>query len=66
MIFELEIPLIDATNSSGLDPVALCYHNISKNESHDLTMLPLTFIVKISLTISTGEPGHDHKCGVVH
>ena len=45
--------------------MSLCHHNISKNPSHDLTLLPLTAVVKILLTISTGKPGRDHKCEAV-
>ena len=36
----------------------MCYHNISKNPSHDLTLFSLITIVKMSLTVSTVEPGH--------
>ena len=66
MSFQLGIPRVYFANSSGLDSMLLCHHNISKSSSHDLTLLPLTTIVKVSLTISTGEPGHDHKCEAVH
>ena len=64
-----ESPLRDAAilpNSSGPGPMSLCRHNISKNPSNDLTFLPLKIIVKISLTRSTGEPRHDHRCEAVH
>ena len=47
------------SSSSGQGPVWLCHYNISKNSSHDLTLLPLTGIVKISLRISTGDSEHD-------
>ena len=33
-------------NSSGLGSMSLCYHNISKDSHHHLTLLPLTAIVK--------------------
>ena len=52
-------------NSSELGPMSLYHQNISKNLSHDLTLLPLTTTVTISLTISTSKPGHDHKCETV-
>ena len=42
--------------------MSLGHHNISKKASHDLTLLQLPTIVKISLTTSTSEPGHGDKC----
>ena len=37
-----------------------------KNPSDDLTLLLPRTIVKISLTIGTGEPKHDNKCKAVY
>ena len=50
-------------NLSGLRSTSFCHHYISKNPSHDF---PLATIIKILLTINTGELGHDDKREAMH